>query len=54
MCRLKFKDIKVSLKIPSIGEIAGTWEVDKNERRAAWEMYIELITRVSLARVNPE
>lgn len=48
----KFQDLKVSLKF-LIGGIEGTWKVDESERRAAWELYVELITRVSLARTDP-
>ena len=54
MPKAKFKDLKVGIKIPYFGEIAGTWEVDESERKAAWELYIELITRVSLARTDPQ
>lgn len=48
------KSVKVSLKVPYLGEIAGTWEPDDSERRAAWEMYVELVTRVSVAELGPE
>ena len=33
----KLKDVKVSLKIPYIGGIEGTWTPDKAEQEAAWE-----------------
>ena len=39
--------MSVSLKLPYLGGIEGTWEPDESERRAAWEMYVELVTRVS-------
>ncbi|MFQ5760979.1 MAG: hypothetical protein ACE5HM_08380 [Acidiferrobacterales bacterium] len=49
----KLSTVKVNLKLPLIGSIEGTWEPDENERRAAWELYVELITRVSIAREDP-
>jgi hypothetical protein len=45
---------KVSAKIGlpfGIGELSGDWEPDESERDAAWEMYVELITRVSVAEL---
>ena len=50
----KLTSVKVALKFPYIGEIEGTWVPDENERRAAWEMYVELITRISVAELRPE
>jgi len=49
----KFKSIKVSLKLPYIGGIEGTWEPADSERKAAWELYIELVTRISVAELHP-
>ncbi len=49
----KLSSIKVSLKLPYIGGIEGTWEPDETEQRAAWEMYIELITRISVVELKP-
>ena len=49
----KFKNIKVSLKLPYIGGIEGTWEPDDSERQAAWELYVELVTRISVAELHP-
>jgi hypothetical protein len=46
-------NVKVRLKLPFLGEIKGTWAPDESERSAAWELYVELITRVSLARSDP-
>jgi len=50
----KFKSVKVSLNLPYIGGIEGTWEPDESERQAAWEMYIELITRISVTELRPD
>ncbi len=50
----KLNSLKVSLKIPTIGAIEGTWKPDDRERDAAWEMYIELITRISIVELKPD
>jgi len=50
----KFTSVKVSLKLPYIGGLEGTWVPDERERDAAWEMYVELITRISVAELKPD
>jgi hypothetical protein len=50
----RLSSISVSLKIPYIGELKGTWEPDERERDAAWEMYVELVTRISIVELKPE
>lgn len=50
----KLTDFKVSLKLPYIASIEGTWEPDESERKAAWEIYVELVTRIAVARLYPE
>lgn len=49
----KLISVKVSLKLPYIGGVEGTWEPDESEQKAAWEMYVELITRISVAELKP-
>jgi len=49
----KLTSVEVSLKFPCIGEVKGTWEPDEGERCAAWEMYVELITRISVVELQP-
>lgn len=44
----------VNLDLPFIGGIEGTWEPDETERKAAWEMYVELITRISVVELKPD
>ena len=47
---------KVSAKIGlpfGLGEISGDWAPDTRERDAAWEMYIELITRIGVVDLAP-
>ena len=49
----KLTSVKVSLTLPYIGGIEGTWEPDETEQNAAWEMYVELVTRISVAELKP-
>jgi hypothetical protein len=48
----KLKSIKVALKLPFVGELEGTWEPNDQERLAAWEMYVELVTRIATAELK--
>ena len=41
-------NVKLDLKLPGIGGIAGTWEPDESEIKAAWELYVEMVTRAPL------
>jgi hypothetical protein len=34
-------------------KLSGTWEPDRAERDAAWELYVELVTRVSVVPLQP-
>jgi hypothetical protein len=49
---VKFGDIQVAITLPFVGSIAGVWKPDDKERLAAWELYIELVTRAPVAEVN--
>lgn len=40
----KLKEISVS-----VGGLTGTWGVDDAQRKAAWEIYVELVTRIAVA-----
>ena len=44
----KLINVKLDLKVPGIGGISGTWEPDESEVRAAWELYVEMVTRTPL------
>ena len=44
----KLVNVKLDLKVPGIGCIAGTWEPDEAEVNAAWELYVEMVTRTPL------
>lgn len=46
--------MKVQVGLPfDLGSIQGQWSPDDAERKAAWEMYVELITRVTVAELGP-
>ena len=34
-------------------EVSGTWKPNDSERRAAWELYVEVITRTAAAPLSP-
>ena len=40
------KTVEVGLDLKNF-KISGTWEPNDAERKAAWELYVELITRSS-------
>ncbi|MET9411996.1 hypothetical protein ABZX90_40715 [Streptomyces sp. NPDC002935] len=44
-------DVKLNLRVV---EISGTWEPNDAERRAAWELYVELVTRVSVVPLRAD
>lgn len=44
--------VQVRLTVPFIGAISGDWEPDEAERRAAWEIYVELVTRVTAVELK--
>ncbi len=48
----KFDSIKVGLNIPGM-KVEGTWTPNKAEIEAAWELYVELITRISVVELKP-
>jgi hypothetical protein len=50
---VKLSSISVKLQLPYIGGVEGTWQPDARERDAAWEMYVELVTRVAIVELKP-
>jgi hypothetical protein len=50
----KLKSVKVNISLPWIGSVEGTWEPDENERNAAWDLYVEIITRISIVELQPD
>lgn len=51
MATATFKSFKI--KIPFLG-LEGNWEVDDQQRKAAWEIYVELVTRVTVVELKPD
>jgi len=49
----KLTSVKVSIQLPYLGGIEGIWEPDESEQSAAWELYIELVTRISIVELQP-
>ncbi len=47
------KSVGVRLNLRVV-EISGTWEPNDSERRAAWELYVELLTRVSVVPLRED
>lgn len=50
----KLDSIKVSLNIPLIGNVTGVWKPNDAEKKAAWELYVELVTRISIAELKKD
>ncbi len=46
------KDVQVGLNLGFV-QLSGSWEPNDAERRAAWELYVELLTRVSVVPLDP-
>ena len=44
---------KVSVSLP-FGIGAAEWEADQTERRAAWSLYVELVTRIAVDTLDTE
>ena len=42
----------MKLQLPYIGGIEGNWQPDERERDAAWEMFVELITRAAVIELR--
>ena len=49
----KLNSVKVKLKLPFL-DIEGDWKADEKEQNAAWELYVELVTRIAVERLNEE
>jgi hypothetical protein len=47
------KSVQVGLNLPFL-QIGGTWEPNDDERKAAWELYVELVTRISVVPLGPD
>lgn len=51
MPNASFKSFKI--KVPFLG-LEGEWDVDDVQRKAAWEIYVELITRVTVVELKKD
>jgi len=47
------KSVEVKLNLRVL-EVSGTWEPNNAERQAAWELYVELVTRVSVVPLRED
>lgn len=47
-------ELTIELGIPYIGKVSGRWKPDADEQAAAWELYIELVTRVAVTGLQPD
>ncbi|MFC4335398.1 hypothetical protein [Salininema proteolyticum] len=45
---------KVNLKVPLVAGIEGTWSPGSDERHAAWELYVEMVTRVAVQPLHDQ
>lgn len=50
----KLSGVDVKIAFPHIFELTGKWVPDDAQRRAAWDLYVELATRVATVEVPPE
>lgn len=44
---------QVTISLP-FGIGSASWEADPTERNAAWELYVELVTRIAVQALNPQ
>ena len=50
--RFRPREVGVKLKLPFIGEVSGSWTPQQAEAKAAWELYVELATRISVVQLR--
>jgi hypothetical protein len=51
---MPLQSFTVEIGLPfGLGKVAGTWAPAEAEREAAWEMYVELVTRISVEELRP-
>jgi hypothetical protein len=54
MARLRApKNVQVGLNLPFL-QVSGTWEPNDDERKAAWELHVELVTRISAVELGAD
>ena len=50
----KNESFQVNLNLPYVGGVSGTWVPDESQREAAWELYVELATRIAVVELKPD
>ena len=50
----RLTDVDVKISFPLLFEMTGTWSADDTQRAAAWELYVELTTRIATVPLTPE
>ncbi|MCB0540606.1 MAG: hypothetical protein KDE33_24025, partial [Bacteroidetes bacterium] len=53
MANAKFKGFSIKVNLPFL-DIEGEWEVDEQQRQAAWDIYVELVTRVTVQELKED
>ena len=51
MAIAKLSETKFKINLGFL-ELETTWEIDELQKNAAWEMYVELATRITTAKLN--
>lgn len=52
MGKSKLTKVSVDIKTPFLN-VKGEWEADEKEQQAAWELYVELVTRIAVVQLKP-
>jgi hypothetical protein len=47
------EEVNVELNLGAF-KIGGVWKADANQQQAAWELYVELITRIAIQELRPD
>lgn len=48
-----FKKFKIKVNLGFLG-IESDWQIDENQRNAAWEIYVELVTRITVVELKDD
>lgn len=51
MGKAKLTKVSVDIKTPFLS-VKGDWEADESEQQAAWELYVELVTRIAVVEAK--
>lgn len=51
MANARFTGASVGIKLPFLS-IQGNWKVEEKQKEAAWELYVELVTRISTVELK--